>query len=213
MTAQSTDDRSRRRKALVAWGALAGVAALATTAAFTDVARLQIGSNGLGGADSSYNIQVGATDAQGQFIPGWQEASGTAVPIALDGAESLFPGSGPISVDIPVRNDSPTYPSTLALELADLPGGGATDADYLSSLRFDVHMPATSREAEQVSATRLTFGELSHLVLNQLAPGEESTVKLSVSLLTQAESGAAFDDNSLSGKGAYLQASLNGSSI
>lgn len=218
MTARTTDDRSRRRKALVAWGSLAGVAALLTTAAFTDVARLNLGSGGLGGSDATYNIQVGATDAEGAFIPGWQEADDAAgVPIALTGAESMFPGSTPISIEIPVRNDSPTFASSLALglnQLADDAGAGrVTDADYLSSLRFDVQMPATSRDAAAVTETGLTFAEADALVLNELAADEESTVTLTIALLSQSESGAAHTDNSLAGKGAFLQAQLDGASL
>lgn len=217
MTEQTTD-RRRRRKGLVAWGALAGVAALLTTAAFTDVARLNIGANGIGGADSTYNIQVGATDADGRFVAGWQEADGPAgVPIALDGAESLFPGSSPIAVTIPVRNDSTHFGSSLALTLVQLADdedeGRVTDADYLSSVRFSVDMPATSLDTTAVSASDLTFAEVRAVALNDLAAEEESTVRLTVRLLSQSESLAAFDDNSLAGKGAYVQAVLDGSSI
>lgn len=215
---EQTADRRRRRKGLVAWGALAGVAALLTTAAFTDVARLNVGANGIGGADSTYNIQVGATDADGRFVAGWQEADGPAgVPIALDGAESLFPGSAPIAVTIPVRNESAHFDSSLALtlvRLADDAGAGrVTDDDYLSSVRFSVDMPGTSLDAAAVSATDLTFAEVQALELNDLAAEEESTVRLTVRLLSQADSGAPFDDNSLAGKGAYIQAVLDGSSI
>lgn len=217
MTEQTTD-RRRRRRGLVAWGALAGVAALLTTAAFTDVARLNVGANGIGGADSTYNIQVGATDADGRFVAGWQEADGPAgVPIALDGAESLFPGSTPVAVTIPVRNDSAHFDSSLALTLVqladDVDAGRVTDADYLSSVRFSVDMPATSLDAAAVSASDLTFAQVQALALNDLGADEESTVTLRVRLLTQAESGASFDDNTLSGKGAYVQAVLDGASI
>lgn len=217
MTEQTTD-RRRRRKGLVAWGALAGVAALLTTAAFTDVARLNIGGNGIGGADSTYNIQVGATDADGRFVAGWQEADGPAgVPIALDGAESLFPGSSPVEVTIPVRNDSTHFDSSLALTLVqladDVDTGRVTDADYLSSLRFSVAMAGTSLDAAALSASDLTFAEVQALALNDLAAEEESAVTLTVRLLTQVESGASFDDNTLAGKGAYVQAVLDGASI
>ncbi|VTR76313.1 hypothetical protein [Cellulomonas hominis] len=217
-TTQPVDDRNRRRKAFVAWGALAGVAALATAAAFTDIARLNIGANGIGGAESSYNIQVGATDAAGEFVPGWQEADAPAgVPIALSGADAVFPGSDPVSVTIPVRNDSATFDSSLRLsleQLADDAGNGrVTDADYLASLRFDVAMPATALDAAPVLTQDLTFAEVAALELNTLGADEESTVTLSVRLLTQEQSEASYDDNSLSGKGAFLQARLDGSSV
>lgn len=217
MTSQ-THDRKRRRKGLVAWGALAGVAALITTAAFTDNAFLNLGgANGIGGADSTYNIQVGATDAEGRFVEGWQEADDPiGVPVFLEGAQSLFPGSDAIGIDIPVRNDSAHFTSSLAISLAqiadDVDAGKVTDADYLASLRFDVTMPATELGAA-VSHTDLTYAEVSALALNDLAAEEETTVSLSIRLLSQADSGAAWEDNTLSGKGAFLQAVLDGSSV
>lgn len=218
MTARTTDDRSRRRKALVAWGSLAGVAALLTTAAFTDVARLNLGGSGLGGADTTYNIQVGATDANGQFVAGWQEADDVAgVPIAIDGADALFPGSDPIRIDIPVRNDSPTFASSLSFGLTqladDVDAGRVTDANYLSSLRFDVEAFPTSRDPLGIPYHDVTFAELASVELNELAPGEETTVMLTISLLPQSESGAAHTDNSLAGKGAFLQATFDGTSL
>jgi hypothetical protein len=213
-----TEDRNRRRKAFVAWGALAGVAALATAAAFTDVARLNLGSEGIGGSDSTYNLQVGATDAAGEFIAGWQEADAPAgVPIAISGADAVFPGSDAISVTIPVRNDSPTYDSSLKITLEqladDAANGRVTDANYLSSLRFDVAMPATDADATSVLEEDLTFAQVAALELNTLDADEESSVTLSIRLLDQEQSGAAYDDNSLSGKGAFLQARLDGASV
>jgi hypothetical protein len=217
-TTQPADDRNRRRKAFIAWGALAGVAALATAAAFTDVARLNIGADGIGGSDSSYNIQVGATDAAGEFVAGWQEADAPAgVPIAISGADAVFPGSDPISVTIPVRNDSATFDSSLNITLEqladDAANGRVTDADYLASLRFDVAMPATAVDATPVLEQDLTFAEVAALELNTLDADEESSVTLAIRLLTQEQSGAAYDDNSLSGKGAFLQARLDGASV
>jgi hypothetical protein len=219
MTTQ-THDRKRRRKGLVAWGALAGVAALLTTAAFTDNAFLNLGgANGIGGADSTYNIQVGATDAEGVFLDDgtWQEADDPiGVPVFLEGAQSLFPGSDAIGIDIPVRNDSAHFTSSLAITLGqladDAEAGNVTDANYVSSLRFDVTMPATSLAAA-ATHTGLTYDEVQALALNDLAAQEESVVSLGIRLLSQADSGAAYEDNTLSGKGAFLQAVLDGSSI
>ena len=219
MTSQ-TNDRKRRRKGLVAWGALAGVAALLTTAAFTDRAFLNLGGeNGIGGADSTYNIQVGATDAEGRFVADeWQEADDPiGVPVFLEGAQSLFPGSDAISIDIPVRNDSAHFKSSLAISLEQLADDAVaekvTDADYLSSLRFDVTMPATTVGTTAVSETGLTFAEVTAVQLNALEANEVSTVSLSIRLAPQAETNAAFDDNSLAGKGAFIQAIIDGSSI
>jgi hypothetical protein len=211
-------DRGRRRRAALAWGSLAGLAALVTTAAFTDVARLNVGADGLGGSDSTYNIQVGATDAAGQLVPGaWQEADAVAgVPLALTGADSLAPGGPAASMELPVRNDSGTFSSTLDLSidgLADDAGAGRlTDPSYLDSLRFTVSMGATAADPVASRHQDLTFAQMQSLELNELAPGEESVVGLSVTLLPQSVSAAPYDDNALNGKGAYLQLRLDGTS-
>lgn len=209
-----TLDRTRRRKAFLAWGALAGAGALITAAAFTDQAFLNIGSNGIGGSDSTYNLQVGATDEAGDFIPGqWQEAGDPAgVPINLPGADALFPGSDAVSVAIPVRNDSARFGSTLAVSLEQL-AGRTSDADYLASLRFSVTQPATSLSATPVRESDLTFAEVQAVELNRLAADETSEVTLAVRLAPRSETGAEVDDNDLAGKGAYVQAVLDGSSV
>ena len=206
---------SKRTRAVVGLGAVVAIAAGVTAAAFTDFANLNLGANGIG-ADQ-YNIQVVDTDpTTGAQIPGsWQEANTPAgAPIELVGANTIFPGSTPISVDIPVRNASATLNSTLSLGLVQLPDAGAnvTDPDYLSSLRFTVTMPATSLGATPISVTDQTFAELSTLALNGLAAGEESSVTIEVRLLTQAESGSTFTDNDLNGMKAFIQAQFNGTS-
>ncbi|QNE34363.1 hypothetical protein [Leifsonia shinshuensis] len=206
---------SKRTRAVVGLGAVVAIAAGVTAAAFTDFANLNLGANGIG-ADQ-YNIQVVDTDpTTGAQIPGsWQEANTPAgAPIELVGANTIFPGSTPISVDIPVRNASATLNSTLSLGLVQLPDAGAnvTDPDYLSSLRFTVTMPATSLGATPISVTDQTFAELSTLALNGLAAGEESSVTIQVRLLTQAESGSTFTDNDLNGMKAFIQAQFNGTS-
>lgn len=209
--------RSRvRTRALLGLGAVVALGVAITAAAFTDFANLNLGAGGIGSA-AGYNIQVVDTDpTTGAQIPGsWQEADSAAgAPIELVGAETLFPGSTPISVDIPVRNASTAFDSTLSLTLAQLPDSGpnVTDPNYLSSLRFSYAQAATSLDATPVSGTDLTYAQLNAVTLNRLAAGEESSVTISVRLLTQAESGAAFDDNSLNGSQAFIQAQFNGSS-
>jgi hypothetical protein len=208
-------EKSRRTRAVIGLGAVVAIAAGVTAAAFTDFANLNLGANGIG-ADQ-YNIQVVDTDpVTGAQIPGsWQEADTAAgAPIELVGANTLFPGSTPISVDIPVRNASATLNSTLSLGLVQLPDNAPaiTDPDYLSSLRFTITQPATSLGATPISATDQTFAQLSTLALNGLAAGEESSVTIEVRLLTQAESGSSFTDNDLNGAKAYLQAQFNGTS-
>lgn len=206
---------SRRTKAVVGLGAVVAIAAGVTAAAFTDFANLNLGANGIG-ADQ-YNIQVVDTDpVTGAQIPGsWQEADTPAgAPIELVGANTLFPGSTPISVDIPVRNASATLNSTLSLGLLQLPDTATdiTDPNYLASLRFTITQPATSLGATPISVTDQTYAQLSTLALNGLAAGEQSDVTIEVRLLTQAESGSTYTDNDLNGSKAYIQAQFNGTS-
>lgn len=217
-TTTAPEDRRRRRKALLAWGSLAGVVAVITTAAFTDVARLDLGTSGIGGADSTYNLQVGATDAAGAFIGGqWQEADGPeGVPIALSGARPLAPGSSVHGVTIPVRNDSPTFGSSVRLSVDQLPdevdGDRVTDPRYLSSLRFQITMGGTSTDGTFFQDD-LTFEQVQDLRLNALAADEEGYVIVTVKLLSQAQSGASHTDDELNGAGAHLQLRLDGTSI
>lgn len=212
------EDRRRRRRAALAWGSLAGVAALVTTAAFTDVARLNVGAQGLGGAASSYNIQVGATDAAGALVPGeWQEADDLAgVPLAFVNADRLAPGGDFAGTEFPVRNDSPTFSSTISVSvdaLADDAGAGrVTDPDYLASLAFHVSMGGTAADPGFRHYGPLTFDQMQSLQMNELAPGEEAPIAISVKLLSQSESGASYDDRSLNGKGAHLQLRVDGAS-
>jgi hypothetical protein len=209
---------SKRRKAIITFGSLLGVGALLTTAAFTDVAYLNLnGNNAIGGGGTSYNIQVGKTNpTTGAQEPGWQEADQPqGVPIAIAGSDTLFPGSADIFVEIPVKNASPKLKSALAISLAqlpDVPGSRETDPNFLASLRFDVTMPAT-KTSPASSHTNKTFAEVNNLALGNLQAGEESKVKLTMRLLDQATSGAPYADDTLQGKAAFLQAVFNGTSI
>ncbi len=209
-----THKRSRiRKRAFLGLGVVVVAAAGFTAAAFTDFANLNLGASGIG-ADT-YNIQVVRTDPVTgvQSAGQWQEANTAAgVPIELVGANAVYPGGPAVSVSIPVRNASTSLKSTLSLGLVQLPDTvtNITSANYLSSLRFSVSQPATSLTPTAVNVTGRTFAQLSTLPLNQLAASEASNVTITVTLLDQAGSGAAYTDNSLNGQKAFVQASFNG---
>ncbi|MDR1791370.1 MAG: hypothetical protein LBR20_06930 [Propionibacteriaceae bacterium] len=207
-----------RRKALTAWGALVGLVALLTTAAFTDAIYLNFGTGtddtGIGGGGDgtkSYNLQVGATNTDGTFKNDntWQEADDPkGVPIKLAGAEALFPGSPAATVEIPVKNASKAMGSTLAIKLVNH-DPSKTDVNYLNALRFTISMPATVSGSNPVLAQDKTFNELSSgLALNDMKAETVSKITVTVTLPSQGQPA----DDALNGKAAFVQAVLSGNS-
>ncbi|MCP3424861.1 hypothetical protein NBM05_02140 [Rothia sp. AR01] len=201
--------RRDRRKAILAWGSLAGVGALITAAAFLDNAYLNIGNYasgdggigpGTGDGTKAYNLQVGATDEKGEFIEGWQEADDPAgVPVNLPGADSIMPGGEPRTVTIPVRNDSAKFGSTLGVNLNDR---GSQSQLFRDTLRFKISDP-DGRVHDNLSFTQLQKA----VELTELAPYEESSITFDVWLPTSE------NDNALNGQSARLQMQVSGSSI
>ncbi|WGD36794.1 hypothetical protein [Lysinibacter sp. HNR] len=212
----NTPQRKGRKRAVIALGSLVGVAILITSAVFTDFANLNLGTNGIG--SDAFNFQVVNTDpVTGQMIPGeWQEANTPeGAPIAITGANSIFPGGPSISVQIPVRNASTSLNSAVTLGLTQIPdtGTNVTSPRYLSSLRFSVTQPATNLDSTSVTFGPVTYDDFNTLTLNRLEGGEESSVTITIVLLTQADSEATFPDNDLNGLKAFIQANFNATSI
>jgi hypothetical protein len=207
-----------RRKVLAAWGVLAGLAAVLTAAAFSDAIYLNFGTGakdsgiGGGGTDKAYNLQVGALNPDGTFKNDgtWIEADAKAgVDIKLAGAESLFPGSQPATVEIPIRNASADIGSTLGLKLINR-DTAKTSPEYLAALRFEITMPATTTGTSPISLTNKTFNDLaSGVALNGLAPKADVKVTVKVTLPDQ---GDETSNNALNGKAAWIQANFYGQS-
>ncbi|MFF8816973.1 hypothetical protein ACF07D_03090 [Leucobacter sp. NPDC015123] len=200
------NQKSGRKRVLIAAGSLLGVGALAVAAAFTDFANLNLGNGtggGIGGGDNTFNIMVVGTDADGVPVPGtWQEAdTPEGVDIALTGADTITPGDT-IFVDIPVLNDSPKLSADLSLTLGDVPGK-SSDADYASQLRYTITVDGTD------VATNATQAAVNALSLATLAAADESSVKVAVTLLDQ---GSAAANNALQGKSAFVQAQFEAES-
>lgn len=171
--------------------------------------------------DTGLALKVGATDEQGNAIPGeWQEARDeTGVSFAVPGAGSLFPGSVPVSVTVPVLNDSARSSASLALSLRQLPDlpaeGRVTDERYLGALRFSVEQPPTSLSPAAVPGGQdLTSDELRDLQVNSLAAHEESELTVTIRLASASEDpSATWADDDLSGARAFVQLVIDGTAL
>lgn len=223
--AGTSERRSGRKRAVVAAGALLGVAALATGAAFTDFGLLNINGGGadggLGGADNRYNIQVSAGQENTvDSVAAWIEANPDAADVApVAGADSLVPGGAPIYVKLPVRNDSPTFSSKLSLAFEDVTGAAATPEQearnkaYAGLLRVDIaEVDDASAEPAAWTASKLDIkdGHTAAADLHQLDPKAGKVVVAKVYLLDGADQAAT---NAANGGTVKLQARFDGSSI
>ncbi|MGW6006401.1 hypothetical protein ACWFNS_13660 [Oerskovia enterophila] len=208
----TTTTSSTRKKTLYSIGALVGIGALATTAAFTDFANLNLGNgtDGSGIGAGSFNIQVVGTDVDGVPVPGtWQEAdTAEGVDIAVPGADTITPGDT-ISVELPYRNASEKLGADLKLWMNEVPGK-TSDPAYLAALRFSVE--AADGSALVSDLTFDEFNELSEsaaLTPSALAPGADDVLTLSITLLDQgAEANAAIN-----GGVAHVQAHFDAASV
>lgn len=218
--------KSGRKRAIIAGGAILGVAALATTAAFTDFARLNLnGEGGFGGASNSYNLVVSSgQEATVAAVPeaNWIEANPDAADIApITGAEALVPGGNSIYVNIPVKNDSNSINSSLALTLentaaiSDDPTQAAKDAAYAGLMTFEVAQvaDASTTPTDWVTTTPLSFGangKTTVLDLNNLSAQAGDVVVVKVTLKDGAN---AAETNAANGGGVKIEARFDSSSI
>ncbi|MGO4431734.1 hypothetical protein AB4Y88_00090 [Paenarthrobacter sp. RAF9] len=196
-----------RKRTFIAAGALLGVGALVTAAAFTDFGNLNIGNgtddSGIGG-DNRFNIQVVGTDAAGNPVAGtWQEANTAAgVNINVPGSGTLTPGDT-ISVDIPFRNESPVLGADMSFSLQDRPGY-TSGANIASALRYTVTLNGTAL------VTNVPQTTVAALDLGNYASGAQGDLGLSISFPDQGSEAA---NNALQGQVSYVQAHFDGSSV
>lgn len=222
----NTTQKSGRKRAIIAGGALLGVAALVTTAAFTDFARLNLGGDGgFGGAENNYNLVVSSgQEATVAAVPaeGWIEANPDAANVApIVGAEALIPGGKSILVNLPVKNDSKSINSSLSLILENTtaenldPIQAAKDAAYASLMTFEVAQvaDATTAPTEWITTTPLAFGtegSTTVLKLNNLAAQAGDIVVVKVTLKDGA---TPAETNAANGGGVKVEARFDSSSI
>lgn len=206
MTTQNTQSQRDRKRIVIAGGSLLAIALLATAAAFTDFANLNLGdgSDGSGiGVNSQFNIQVVGTDENGVPVPGtWQEANtNRGVNIAVPGADVITPGDT-VSVSIPFRNESPLLSAEIDFSLQDRPSF-ASDAEMRDLLRYTVSVDGEMLAAEQ------TQDELAELALGTYLAGTSGSLTLSISL---PEQDTPEENNALQNKSAFVQAHFGASS-
>lgn len=196
-----------KKRAWLAAGSLLSIAALATAAAFTDFANLNLGTgedgSGIGG-NNAFNIQVVGTDENGNPVAGtWQEAdSAEGVDIAIPGADTLTPGDA-VSVEIPFRNQSPVLTADMSFSLQDTPGK-TSDTEIASKLRYTVTLNGEEliADAPQTSVANLDLGEY--------AKEESGRLGITVQLPDQ---GTEEANNALQEKVSYVQAHFDAVSV
>ena len=192
---------------IAAAGALAAVAALATAAAFTDFANLNIGNgtddSGIGG-NNRFNIQVVGTDIDGNPVVGtWQEADTEAgVNINLPGADVITPGDT-VSVEIPFRNESPELGADIAFSLQDRPGY-TSDAEIADALRYTIELDGSA------VVSSVPQSGVADLDLGVWVAGDGGVLKVTVTLPDQ---GSPAANNALQNKVAYVQAHFDATSV
>lgn len=197
------------RRLLVAAGALLGAGLAFTDAQYAEALRghttfvPDTGRNG-------FNIMV--TGAEGDRLPAgtaWAEGNPQAFEIGSSGG--FGPGTSK-TFTLGVRNASPELASDVQLSLFDAAPSAASAAsaagtDLFDILRFTVTQgdgPDGGRQLA-VDVPGSSRERLAGLRLKELAPGESTTVRLTVAF-------PGWADNSWQGKGAQLAARVDGSS-
>ncbi|WP_028707470.1 hypothetical protein [Propionicicella superfundia] len=202
--------RNRKRglnRLLAAVGTLVAVAALATAAAFTDFANLNLGNgtddSGIGG-NNRFNIQVVNTAADGTPIPGeWQEANTTeGVNIKVPGADLITPGDT-VTVDIPFRNESPVLSAAIAFSLQDRPGY-TSDAEIAAALRYTIELDGTPLVTNVDQDTVVNYD------LGTWVTGDGGVLTVAITLPDQGSEAA---NNALQGQVSYVQAHFDATSV
>ncbi|MDP5228621.1 MULTISPECIES: hypothetical protein [Arthrobacter] len=215
--------RTGRKRAIITGAALLGFGALATSAAFTDFALLDLnGAGGFGGDANKYNIQVATQqvdhvsdvqDAQ------WLEANPDAETLTIAGADSLIPGGQAIYAKIPVRNASQTMRSSLDLTLENTTQAGgdsvadAKNAAYSQKLAVDIAMVDDASDLSAAGWTPIPMdafapgGKSGRVSLGNLdaTAGKVAVLKIRLD--------SAEDDNAANGGKATVQARFDGTAI
>jgi hypothetical protein len=192
-----TQEKDRRKRRFVMWGAVAAVGALITAAAFVDSEWANI-SPDRGFETGTFNLQ---TSLDGQD---WDDWSGPtdALDVNLNGG-LLIPGGAPQTGTYYVLNDSAGYDADLTVRMVQK-AGATTDAALRDALRFDVSIGGTQL-ADDATYSELTGGTATSVRLDE---GDDAPVTVAVSL-----DQAAADDADVQGAAAHLQLVIDGDSV
>lgn len=207
-----TRQKTSRTKTIVSVGALIGVGALATTAAFTDFGNLNLGAGADGSAigAGAFDIKVVGTDVNNFPEPGtWQDANtAEGVDIAIPGADTVTPGDT-ITVDLPYKNASETLGADIKLWMNLVPGT-TSDDDYVAALTFTVKDSDGTPIVEDVAfADFNALAEAADLTPTALAAGSDDSLTLEITLSDLGVEGNA----DLNGGVAHVQAHFDAVSV
>ena len=215
----STARLTGKKRLIIAGGALIGVGALATVAAFTDFGLLNLGgAGGFGGPDNAYNIQVSAGQENTVAdVANWIEANPDAVDVVpIDGADALVPGGSPVDVNIPVLNASTSFGSTLEVAIEDTTpvdddtAQEARNSSYANLVRISIAQVADASTAPTSWVIEDATISEANTALNDLAAEAGIVTVVRVEL---AEGATQADTNAANGGMVNLQARFDGTSV
>ncbi len=183
---------SGRKRALLAGGTLLLVGAVATAAAFTDWANLNLGGEGIG---NSNRFDIGVVLADDTVE---QADSDAGYDWIIDGSDGLIPG-GEISTSIPVFNNTRNMRAMVSFETQLLNGDGSVGSqpNITKFLRFSAAIDGTELFADlpwdQAGGELGTLAARGSDPLSQGgvyvagAEGSEATLDLTIAYLDEPE--------------------------
>jgi len=165
----------RKRLALASGALVLAIGAGATAAAFTDVARLNLGTGAPGsGIGNPQRFDIAVKDSTGILRDAETPQAAVVLPLS---AGTAFSETTPVQFDVTVANRQPGITGDLAVSLYD---PDPVNQDLFGRLLFTVYLdgaatPAVANaSADQVNQAGLVF--------RGVAPGQEHRISLSAIL-------------------------------
>ncbi|MCA4134032.1 hypothetical protein [Arthrobacter sp. M4] len=190
--------RGRKRLILILGAGALVIGATTTAAAYTDFARLNLGTGAAGsGLGNPNRFDIAVKDSANALQDAETPADAVVLPLTSGAA---FSESAPVQFDVTVANRTPGVTGDLAVTLYD---PDAQTDDLFDTLRFSVYLdgaatPAIANaSAQQVNQAGLKFADV--------APGQEHSIR--VTAILPAGSGAMAP-----GKATQLGVLTNGES-